>query len=88
MSIVDDYGAPTAGNGDAGSLAAALAAAIRAACAARGDTDANRDALLAECLQLKASHQLDLLAHFRAVAQMAPLSPPSPGAAAPARKSS
>lgn len=49
-------------------LSAALTAAIRAACAARGDSARNQIALLAECLALDAAGQADMLEHFRAEA--------------------
>jgi hypothetical protein len=45
-------------------LAAALAAAINRACDARGDSDANRAGLLAECAALPPEGQADMLAHF------------------------
>lgn len=51
-----------------GGLPTELAAAIRAACAARGDSSENRDALLAECLAMDDAGQADMLAHFRAEA--------------------
>lgn len=65
---------------DSGTLPERLSAAIRAACAARGDTDANRDALLAACLQLDQAGQADMLDHFRAEAER------WAGAAAPAQR--
>ena len=49
-------------------LRAALAAAINRACAARGDDDANRIALLAECAERSPEDQADLIAHFTLVA--------------------
>lgn len=45
-------------------LAEALAAAINRACDARGDDDANRAGLLAECAALPLDGQADMLAHF------------------------
>ena len=45
-----------------------LTSAINRACAARGDDEANRLALLAECWSLDVRQQLDLLEHFRAQA--------------------
>jgi hypothetical protein len=45
-------------------LAAALAAAINRACTLRGDTEANRAGLLAECAALPPEGQADMLAHF------------------------
>ncbi|GCL61022.1 hypothetical protein [Pseudaquabacterium pictum] len=62
------YGAPQP-LGSPDSLSRALAEAIGAACAARGDNESNRAALLAECLQLDAAGQADMLEHFRAEAQ-------------------
>ena len=50
-------------------LSVALAAAIRAACTARGDPAENAAALLSECQALDAAGQLDMLEHFRAEAQ-------------------
>lgn len=44
-----------------------LTAAINAACAARGDDDANRLALIAEGTALPTDTQADLIEHFRAV---------------------
>lgn len=49
-------------------LATELAAAINRACAARGDDEANRIALLAECAEVSPEDQADLLAHFTLVA--------------------
>lgn len=43
---------------------AELFAAINAACDERGDDDANRRALLAECSRLLPEQQADLIAHF------------------------
>ena len=45
-------------------LAVALAAAINRACDVRGDSDANRAGLLAECAALPREGQADMLAHF------------------------
>ena len=49
---------------DAETVGADLIAAIRACCAVRGDSDFNRDALIAEAASLSREHQLDLIAHF------------------------
>ena len=46
-----------------------LADAIRAACAARGDSEHECAALLAECLTLNAAGQADMLEHFRSTAR-------------------
>lgn len=48
----------------------ALLSAITEACRLRGDDDANRDALVAECLTLDAAMQADLTAHFNDVVRM------------------
>lgn len=45
-------------------LAAALATAINRACDVRGDSDANRAGLLAECAALPPEGQADMLSHF------------------------
>ena len=50
--------------GTAQSLADALADAINRACDVRGDSDANRAGLLAECAALSPEGQADMLAHF------------------------
>jgi hypothetical protein len=47
-----------------GQTAAALVRAINACCDARGDTDANRAALTAECAQLTPAEQADMFEHF------------------------
>lgn len=51
-------------NGRAQNLAEALAGAIDRACDVRGDSDANRAGLLAECAALPPEGQADMLAHF------------------------
>ena len=48
---------------------AALVNAINQCCNARGDDDANRAALIAECSALDAAGQADMLAHFNAEAE-------------------
>lgn len=45
---------------------AALVNAINRCCAARGDTEANRAALIAECAELTTSEQIDMTEHFEA----------------------
>lgn len=50
-------------------LAQRLAAAINVACDARGDEDANRAALLIECVAQPPHMQADLLAHFVGVSR-------------------
>jgi hypothetical protein len=47
-----------------GDLAEALAAAIDRACSLRGDTEATRAGLQAECAALPLEAQADMLAHF------------------------
>ena len=42
----------------------ALCEAVNRACAARGDDEANRLALLSECCSLDVRQQLDLIEHF------------------------
>lgn len=51
-------------------LTDALKAAIARCCAARGDDDGNRAALIIECTGLPAWEQRELLAHFREQAEM------------------
>lgn len=43
---------------------AALVKAINKCCAARGDTEANRAALIAECAELTPAEQADMREHF------------------------
>ncbi len=45
---------------------AALVKAINQCCAARGDTEANRAALIAECAELTPTEQADMIDHFNA----------------------
>mgnify|MGYP000865933252 FL=1 len=45
---------------------AALVKAINRCCAARGDTEANRVALIAECAALTPAEQTDMTDHFNA----------------------
>ena len=47
---------------------AALAKAINQCCAARGDTEANRVALIVECAELTPAEQTDMREHFEAQA--------------------
>lgn len=47
---------------------AALAKAINQCCAARGDDDVNRAALIAECAELTPAEQADMTEHFNAQA--------------------
>jgi hypothetical protein len=47
-----------------------LVAAINACCLHRGDSDANRAALIAECSALSPSQQMDLARHFEAEARI------------------
>lgn len=47
---------------------AALVKAINQCCAARGDTEANRVALIAECAELAPAEQADMREHFEAAA--------------------
>lgn len=42
-----------------------LAAAIQQACRARGDSERQCQALIADCAELSRAQQLDLLVHFR-----------------------
>lgn len=49
-------------------VAQALVAAINRACNLRGDDDANRAGLIAECHALSLEQQIDMLEHFRAEA--------------------
>jgi len=51
-------------------VAERLASAINAACLWRGDTEANRTALLAEATDLSLAHQIDLAEHFEDVARI------------------
>lgn len=51
-------------------LPEALMGAITRCCAARGDDDANRAALILECLALPAWEQRELLQHFTEQAEM------------------
>ena len=51
-------------------LAERLTAAIQAATLARGDTEDNRRALLAEALALPTAQQLDLVEHFEEVSRV------------------
>lgn len=44
----------------------ALVDAINQCCAARGDTEANRAALIAECAELTPAEQVDITDHFNA----------------------
>jgi hypothetical protein len=50
-------------------LSVALTASIRAACAARGYTVLEVQALVDDCLALDAAGQADMLEHFRAEAR-------------------
>lgn len=45
---------------------AALVKAINQCCTARGDTEANRAALITECAALSRTEQADMLEHFEA----------------------
>ena len=51
-------------------VAERLATAINAGCLARGDTEANRTALLREATDLSLAHQIDLAEHFEDVARI------------------
>lgn len=48
------------------STLAALAKAIDSCCVLRGDTEANRAALIAECAELTPAEQADMTEHFEA----------------------
>lgn len=48
-----------------GRLSSDLATAIREACRARGDSNAQCQALIADCESLNRADRLDLLEHFR-----------------------
>jgi hypothetical protein len=50
-------------------LSSDLAAAIRQACRARGESDALCQALISDCTDLTRAHQLDLMDHFRGEAR-------------------
>jgi TubC N-terminal docking domain len=49
---------------------AALVKAINQCCAVRGDTEANRAALIAECAELDPREQADMTEHFNAEAKI------------------
>lgn len=66
-----DSTAPTYGNVTIKRLTGDLAKAIRKACRARGDSEAQCVALIEECAALPATQQLDLLEHFRGEANRA-----------------